>query len=149
MSTAHLTSEELDLVMLGEGLPAARAMHLGGCLVCRRRRDELVAVIAGARAADPPEEVRARIRNAALAASGHRDARPRWWLAAAAALLLAAFAAVFVATRPQPVTVDTEAILLEVDEVLARDPLTAFADESVVEVLVAESAAAPETPPSS
>ena len=142
MSTAHLTSEELDLVMLGEDLPADRAMHLGGCLACRRRRDDLVAAISGARVADPDEDVRARTRNAALAEGGHRHARPRWWLAAAAALLLTAFAAVFLATRPQPVAVDTEAILLEVDEVLARDPLAAFADEDVVEIVVADGATA-------
>lgn len=145
MSTAHLTSEELDLVMLGEGLPAERAMHLGACLVCRHRRDELEAAIDGARLPDPDVETRERIREAALTALGHGRHRARWWLAAAAALLLTALAAVFLAPRPQPAAVDTEAILLEVDEVLARDPLAAFADEDVVEIVVADGATASRT----
>ena len=150
MSTDHLTGEELDLVLLGEGLPAGRAGHLGECLVCRRRRDELLAVIAAARAADPGPDARARVRAAAIAAAGHRrHARPRWWLAAAAALVLTALVAVFVATRPQPAALDTEAILLEVDEVLARDPLAAFADAEVIEVVAADTAAAATQVPSS
>ena len=138
MSAPHRTSEELDLVLRGDGLAADRAMHLGECLTCRRRRDSLAAAIAGARVPDPDVETRERVRAAALAGYGRRRPHPRWWLAAAAALLLAALAAVFVAPRPQPPAIDTEAILLEVDEVLARDPLTAFADEGVVEVVVAD-----------
>ena len=55
----------------------------------------------------------------------------------------------FVATRPQPAALDTEAILLEVDEVLARDPLAAFADAEVIEVVAADTAAAATQVPSS
>ena len=145
MSTVHLTSEELDLLLLGEGLPADRAMHLGSCLVCRRRRDRIAAAISGAAPPDPDAAVLERVRAAALAAAGHGRRRARWWLAAAAALLLTALAAVFLAPRPRPVAFDTDAILLEVDEVLARDPLAAFADEDVVEVVVANGTSATET----
>ena len=145
MSTPHLTSEELDLVLLGEGLAADRAMHLGECLPCRRRRDEIAAAIAGGRLPDPDEETLARVRGAALTELGHRRGHARWWLAAAAALLLTALLVVFLAPRPRPAAIDTDAILLEVDEVLARDPLTAFADEDVVEVVVADGASAAQT----
>jgi len=138
MSTSHLTTDELDLVLLGEGLAAERAMHLGACLACRRRRDALAAAIHDAGSADPDLAVRERVRAAALAAAGRRARRPRRWLAAAAALLVAVLAVLFLAQRPRGAALDTDAILLEVDEVLARDPLTAFADEDVVEVVVAD-----------
>jgi hypothetical protein len=148
MSTEHLTAEELDLVLVGEELPAERASHLGGCLACRRRRDQIMAAITGACQPDPDDEVRARARTAALAALGHGRRRVRWWLAAAAALLLTALVAVFLAPRPRGPAFDADAILLEVDEVLARDPLTAFADEDVVEVVVADGTTASQTGPS-
>ena len=148
MSTPHLTSEELDLVLLGEGLAADRAMHLGECLPCRRRRDEIAAAIAGGRLPDPDEETLARVRGGGLPELVLGGGHARWWLAAAAVLALTALLVVFLAPRPRPAAIDTDAILLEVDEVLARDPLTAFADEGVVEVVVADTATAGQTGPS-
>jgi len=140
MSGAHLTSEELDLVLIGEGLPVARAGHLSECLLCRRRRDELAAAIHGAALPDPGPAARARVRAAALSEAMALRPSRRWWPAAAAALILVAAAAVFVPTATRQPAVDTDAILLEVDEVLSRDPLAAMADESVLEVVVADSA---------
>ncbi len=138
MSQEHLSSQEVDLVLLGEELAAERARHLASCVACRRRRDDLADAIAGAREADPSEAARARARAAALAAAPRQRTTLRWWLAAAAALVLVVLAAVFVAPTLQPRPVDTDAVLLEVDEVLARDPLAAMADENVVEVVVAD-----------
>lgn len=143
MSQGHLSSQEIELVLLGEGLAAERALHLARCVACRRRRDELTDAIAGARQADPSEAVRSRARAVALAAAPRRRADLRWWLAAAAALVLAVLTAIFVAPALRPHPVDTDAVLLEVDEVLARDPLAAMADEGVVEVVVADAAAQP------
>jgi hypothetical protein len=62
MNVKHLTDEELDLVLIGDGLPADAAEHLASCLVCRRRRDSFLAAVAGAQADDPDEDTRARIR---------------------------------------------------------------------------------------
>ena len=70
MSTEHLTAEEIDLLVIGEGLPTDRAVHLGTCLVCRRRHAELDAAFAGAALPDPGAASRERVRAAALAAPG-------------------------------------------------------------------------------
>jgi hypothetical protein len=141
MSTVHLTTEEIDLVLIGDGLPPERAAHLAGCVACRRRLDDLGAAIAGAREAEPDELALVRARRAALTAQVRRRSHLRRWLAAAAVLVLVTLVAVFVvpALRPHRTTVDTDAVLLDVDRVLARDPLTAMADESVVDVVVAGS----------
>jgi hypothetical protein len=138
MSTVHLTSEELDLLVIGEELPAERALHMGACLVCRRRHAELAAAIAGAALPDPQPERLERVREAALSSLGHARRRTPAWLAAAAALLLAAVSAVFLAPRSQAPAFDADAVLMEVDEVLSRDPLAAFADEAVVAAVVAD-----------
>jgi hypothetical protein len=142
MSAAHLSPDEVDLVLMGEELAPDRALHLAGCPSCRQRRDLLADAIAVARRADPPAAARARARAAALAVAYRRPPLVRWWLAAAAALVLlvAAAALVLPALRPRPF--DTDAVLQEVDEVLARDPLAAMADESLVEVVVADASAA-------
>ncbi len=141
MNVAHLSAEEIDLVLAGEGLPAERAAHLAGCVACRRRRDEVLATIAATRVADPAPAARARLRAAALADMPHAHSLTRWWLAAAAALVLVVLAAVFVVPAMRPRPVDTDAVLLQVDEVLARDPLAAMADEDVVQVVVSDAAA--------
>jgi hypothetical protein len=147
MSLAHLSSAEIDLLVVGEGLAPDRATHVVSCAECRRRRDELAGAIAGARAADPPPAAREAARAAALAIAFRRTPPVRWWLAVAAAVALLLAAAMFVVPALQPRPVDTDAVLLEVDEVLARDPLAAMADESVVEVVVADASEA--TPSSS
>lgn len=147
MSMAHLSSEEIDLLVAGEELAPDRALHLASCAECRHRRDELAGAITGARAADPTPATRAAVRAAALAVAYRRTPPVRWWLAVAAAVALLLAAAVFVVPVLQPRPVDTDAVLLEVDEVLARDPLAAMADESVVDVVVADATAA--TPSSS
>jgi hypothetical protein len=149
MSIAHLSVEEIDCVLAGEGLAPERAAHLAGCVACRRRHDELLAAFGAARLPDPDAVARARVRAAALAAAV-RPQRPRlrWWLAAAAALALVVLAAVFVlpALRTRPV--DTDAVLRQVDEVLDRDPLAAMTDEGVVNVVVADGSSAVEVPAS-
>jgi hypothetical protein len=145
MSTEHLTAEEIDLLVVGDGLPAERAVHLGSCLVCRRRHAALTAAFSGAALPDPRPENLERVREAALASLGHGRRRARGWLAAAAALLLTAVAAVFLAPRSQAPAFDTDAVLMEVDEVLLRDPLAAFADEAVVEAVVADGTSASDT----
>jgi hypothetical protein len=144
-ATEHLTAEETDLLVIGEVLPADRAAHLGSCLVCRRRHAALAAAFAGAAVPEPRPETMARVRSAALAALGHERRQARRWLAAAAVLLLTAVAAVFLAPRSQAPPFDADAVLLQVDEVLARDPLAAFADEAVVEAVVADGATASDT----
>jgi hypothetical protein len=145
MSTEHLTAEEVDLLVIGEGLAADRVVHLGACLVCRRRHAQLAAALTGAALPDPGAASRERVREAALASLGHERRRVRGWLAAAAALLLTAVAAVFLAPRSQAPVFDTDAVLMEVDEVLSRDPLAAFADEAVVEAVVADGTSASDT----
>jgi hypothetical protein len=147
MSIAHLSGEEIESILAGEALGPDGAAHLAGCLVCRRRHDDLLAAFAAARAADPDAATRARVRAAAIAAAGrHRRQRLQWWLAAAAALALVVLAAVFVVPALRPHPVDTDAVLTQVDEVLSRDPLAAMADEQVVQVVVADAPAATRAP---
>jgi hypothetical protein len=147
MNQVHLTAEEIDLILTGEGLTGDRADHLGGCAACRRRLAELTAAITGARKADPGELVLARARRAALAAPRRRSSAVRWWLAAAAALVLVTLLSVLVvpALRSRPKPVDTDAVLLDVDRVLAQDPLAAMADERVLNVVVTDTPGAAPT----
>ncbi len=136
MSTGHITDAEFDLLLAGEQLPPERTGHVDGCLSCRRRRDAVVATIEDAAAGDPGDEARARAREAALAAWG-RPARRfhRWWLAAAAALLVALLLPLTHRSRQPQVAFDPEAVMEEVDTILARDPLTVLASEEVVEAV--------------
>ena len=137
MTITHLTDEELDLALIGADLPADAAAHLASCVACRRRRDAFLSAVEGGRGADPDEAARERVRERALEAwSGVRAPR-RWkrWLAAAAAVVLLGLLPVLrseLAGRPK---VDTEAVLVEVDDVLARDPLAAVAPAEVVEAV--------------
>ena len=143
MTTSHLTPQEIDLVILGEEIGHESRTHLESCLTCCRRRDEVMQAIVAARAADPAPALRERLRRVAVQSMPEHRGHTRWWLAAAAALAIIVLSAVFLvpALRPQPV--DTDAVLLGVDEGLARDPLAAMADESVVEVVVGGTAAEP------
>jgi hypothetical protein len=149
MSTFHLTDDELVRLLAGEELAQDRAGHVNGCLACRRRRDALFAVIEDVAAHDPGDEARERVREAALSAWG-RPARRfhRWWLAAAAALLVALLLPLTHRSRQPQVAFDPEAVMEEVDTILARDPLTVLASEEVVEAVtsVQEQATGGSTP---
>ncbi len=134
MSIQHLADDELDLVLCGEPLPAEREAHLHDCIACRRRRDAFLAVVADARAEDPDETTRARVREAALAAWQGRPVVHWWrWAAAAAAVAVLALLPLLRSHTVPTQTINTEAVMAEVDAALARDPLAAFASEDVVD----------------
>jgi predicted anti-sigma-YlaC factor YlaD len=133
MTIRHLLDDELDLALAGETLPAEVAEHLASCLVCRRRRDGFLAAVDGARGADPDDATRRRVREGALAAWGGASRRHHWarWAAAAAAVVVLSLVPLL---RSHTVTpkLNTDAVLVEVDAVLAQDPLSAVAPEDVV-----------------
>jgi hypothetical protein len=135
MSNLHLNDDELNLAVLGEDLPPDAAAHLADCLVCRRRRDAFLALTEAARGADPDEATRARLREGALAAWG-APARRHWmgWLAAAAAVLVLSLLPLRLNRTAPAVNADT--VMLEVNQVLERDPLSALASEEVVDTVV-------------
>lgn len=136
MSTRHLSDDELDRLLIGEELAPEQTEHVNGCLACRRRRDGLLAVIEDASGTDPGDEARERVREAALSAWGRPVLRfHRWWLAAAAALLVALLLPLTHRSRQPRVAFDPEAVMEEVDTILARDPLTVLASEEVVEAV--------------
>ncbi len=137
MNGQHLNDDELNGALIGEELPAGAAEHLAGCLVCRRRRDEFLALVETARGADPGEAVRERVREAALAAWGV-PRRRQWigWVAAAAAVLVLGVLPFLHRAAPERPSVNTDAVLLEVNQVLDRDPLAAMASEDVVQTVV-------------
>jgi hypothetical protein len=138
----HLTEDELDALLCGDDLAGERADHLQECLVCRRRRDALLAAFEGAAGDDPELPTRDRVRAAALTEwSGRSTAARRWWLAAAAAVLLAVVLPFAIQRAPSPAGVDADAVLRQVDEVLARDPLAVMASEDVLETVVPAQAA--------
>ncbi len=137
MRIEHLTDDELDLALIGETPPAA-AEHLDSCIACRRRRDAFVAAVEHDDGGDPDGATRESIREGALAAWSGAPARPhraRWLAAAAvvAALALLPLLRSEIAGRPK---VDTDAVLTQVDEVLARDPLDSAAPPEVVKAVV-------------
>jgi len=137
MNIEHLTEDELDLALAGGDLPAGAAAHLASCVACRRRRDAFLAVVSEARGSDPDDAVRARVRERALAAWSGAGPRRHWkrWLAAAAAVVVVALLPLLrseLAGRPR---VDADAVLVEVDDVLSRDPLAAVAPADVVEAV--------------
>lgn len=138
----HLTEDELDALLSGDDLAGERADHLQECLACRRRRDGFLAAVEDAAGDDPVVPTRDRVREAALAEwSGRSTAARRWWLAAAAAVLLAVVLPLAVQRGPSPDGVDADAVLRQVDEVLARDPLAVMASEDVLETVVPAQAA--------
>lgn len=134
MSTRHLTDDELDLVLCGEPLPAGREAHLHDCIACRRRRDAFLAAVAEARAEDPDDATRARVREAALATWKGRRVVHWWrWAAAVAAVVVLGLLPLLRNGTVPTQTINTEAVMAEVDAALARDPLAAFASEDVVD----------------
>jgi hypothetical protein len=137
MSTNHLTDDELDLAITGESMSTEVERHLGECLVCRRRRDSFLAALRGAAGEDPGILERETIRAGAVAGWARQSPLSRWWwLAAAAVILLAFLIPVHHAPQPATANINPDAVLRDVDTVLARDPLAAFASENVVETVL-------------
>ena len=129
MTIEHLRDEELDLALAGETLPAEAVGHLASCVACRRRRDAFLAAVEAA-GAEPDEATRRRVREGALAAWGG-SSRRHWlrWAAAAAAVVLALLPLLRRAPAPK---LNPDAVLVQVDAILAQDPLAAVAPEDVV-----------------
>ena len=132
MTIEHLRDEELDLALAGETLPAEAAQHLASCLVCRRRRDAFLATVE-ASGAEPDEATRRRVREGALDAWGGTRRRRHWvrWVAAAAAVVVLGLVPLLRSHTATP-KLNTDAVLVQVDAILAQDPLAAVAPEDVV-----------------
>lgn len=137
MTIPHLNDEEMNLAVIGEELPPDAAEHLAGCLECRRRRNGFLALVEQVRGADPDAAARVRVRERALAAWG-APSRPHWvrWLAAAAAVIVLSLLPLLRGRTPQSPVVNAEAVMVEVDQLLERDPLAAMASEEVVDTVV-------------
>lgn len=142
MRKDHLTERELDALLVGEGLPPGAREHLEDCLTCRSRRDRFLAAVRAARESGVPRPLPGTTLARALAtqdpASG-AGSRPLWRLAAAAVVLLALLVLWDQMPREGEEPFDPDAVLAEVDETLARDPVAAvFSDELVEWVLPPE-----------
>ncbi len=137
MNIPHLNEDELNLAVIGEELPPDAAEHLASCLDCRRRRDAFLALVEQARGVDPEEATLATVRERALTAWGAAPRR-HWvrWLAAAAAVVVLSLLPLVRSRAPQSPAINTEAVMLEVDQMLERDPLAAMASEEVVDTVV-------------
>ena len=136
MSIPHLNDDELNLAVIGEELPPEATEHMAGCLVCGRRRDAFLALVERPGGWTP---TRRRGRGfvsglwrlgepepASLGAvAGGSRSGDRAEPAAAAAR-----------PRPAPPAINTEAVMVEVDQMLDRDPLSAMAAEEVVDTVV-------------
>jgi hypothetical protein len=137
MSIDHLHDAELELVLGGETLPAHRLEHLQDCVVCRRRRDGFLQSVELAAGADPGADELAILRDAALQQWGQPPARAWWrWAAAAAAVAVLALLPLLKEAVAPRAAVNTDAVLEEVDQVLARDPLASMAPQDVLEEVV-------------
>lgn len=137
MSVNHLNDDELNRALLGEELGGEVTEHLSSCLVCRRRRDAFLALVEEVRGADPDEATRVRVREQALALWG-APSRRHWlrWVAAAAAVVVLSVLPLLRNSTPAPKAVNADAVLVEVNQVLDRDPLSAMASEDVVDTVV-------------
>jgi predicted anti-sigma-YlaC factor YlaD len=138
MTIRHLSDDELDLALAGEPSSADAAGHLASCVACRRRRDAFLAAVDGAGGEDPSESTRARVRERAIAAWGAARPRRRWarWAAAAAAVLVLALLPLLRGRVGPTSRLNPDAVLADVDRVLAQDPLSAVAPEDVVNTVV-------------
>ena len=132
MTISHLRDDELDRALAGDELPAGVAEHLASCLVCRRRRDAFLATVE-ASGAEPDEATRRRVREGALDAWGGTRRRRHWvrWVAAAAAVVVLGLVPLLRSHTATP-KLNTDAVLVQVDAILAQDPLAAVAPEDVV-----------------
>jgi hypothetical protein len=137
MTGRHLTDDELDRLLVGEAIDPEAAEHAASCLVCRHRRDGFLGAVEAARAPEPDAERVDALREAALSRwSGGRSRRRHWWLAAAAVFFLLVLVPLTRGPRQPREALDTEAVLREVDAVLARDPLTVMAPQDLVEAVI-------------
>jgi anti-sigma factor RsiW len=140
MSITHLNDKELNLAVLGEELPPEAAEHLAGCVACVRRRDSFLTTVEMARGTDPDEATRARVRERALAAWGAPNRRWVRWLAAAAAVLVLSLLPLRLHRTAPPSAINADAVMVEVEQMLDRDPLSAVAAEEIVDTVVPVSA---------
>jgi hypothetical protein len=140
MSITHLNDEELNLAVLGEELPPEAAEHLAGCVACVRRRDSFLTTVEMARGTDPDEATRARVRERALAAWGAPNHHWVRWLAAAAAVLVLSLLPLRLHRTAPPSAINADAVMVEVEQMLDRDPLSAVAAEEIVDTVVPVSA---------
>lgn len=137
MNGRHLTDEELDLLLSGDRLSREAEKHVSECLLCRHRQSSFLGAVAAAREPSPDERALEVARSAAL--SRWTDERPthRWrWLAVAAVLFLIVLVPVIRRSSPPAASANAEALLQEIDAVLARDPLTAMAPAELVEAVI-------------
>jgi hypothetical protein len=133
MSISHLSSDELDRLLSGDELPEGRAEHLQACVACRRRRDGFLAVVAEAGGGDASGETLARIRGNVLRDWAAPVRRHVWrWVAAAAAVVILGLVPLLHQPRMATSVVNADAVLEDVDRVLARDPLAAMASEDLL-----------------
>lgn len=141
MNIPHLSDDELNMAVLGEDLPPGAAEHLAACVVCVRRRDAFLTTVEMARGTDPDEATRARVRERALTAWRVSDHR-HWvrWLAAAAAVLVLSLLPLRFNRTAQPPAINADAVMVEVEQMLDRDPLSAVAAEEIVDTVVPVSA---------
>jgi hypothetical protein len=136
MSISHLDSDELDRVLSGHELAPERNAHLQACVACRRRRDAFLAVVAEAAGAEDGAALD-RARGAALAAWAGPHGRHLWrWLVAAAAVLVLGLLPLLRHQGSVAPAIDADAVLQDVDRVLARDPLASLASEDVLRAVV-------------
>ncbi len=137
MRERHLTDDELDRWLCGEELAQEAAAHAADCLFCRHRRASFLGAVAAARAGEPDAATLARWRESALERwSGGRGGGRHLWLAAAAVLFLLVLLPVVMRVRAPRAGFDAEAVVQEVDQLLAHDPLTALAPEELVQTVV-------------
>jgi hypothetical protein len=137
MSISHLSSDELDRALAGFELPDDRIEHLQACLMCRRRRDGFLAVLAEAGGEDVSAERLARIRDNALREWVGPAHRHVWrWVAAAAAVVILGLLPLLRQQHVAPPVVNADVVLEDVDRVLARDPLAGLASEDVLQEVV-------------
>lgn len=144
MSEEHLSSQELDGLLLEEPPGEEVAAHFAACLVCRRRLEALRRAISPSALLDPPQGRREGVRKAVLAAWGapRQARRGAWWWAAAAALVVALSLPLWRGTAPAPREVDAAEVLAQVDELLAGDPVSAAFSPELVNALAGEAEAA-------
>lgn len=136
MRTTHLTDGELDALLAGDELPVELTDHLESCLACRTRRERFFTTVVVAREAGVPRPAEGTTAARAVERWQRREGRgvsPLWRLAAGVVLALALFVLWDRTPREEPSAFDPDAVLAEVDETLARDPMESVLSEELVE----------------